>query len=142
MISVSGTNEELAQKVKRTIQSCINTLMPRLEGKLDVTVEFSDLGGVNAYCVAEHYTSSRLDRPRDFEIEVDENLDEEAVLLAICHEMVHVKQYARSELYFADMKRTRWMGEWVSDIPYKDQPWEIEAYSLESKLYNIAKCYL
>ena len=142
MIQVHGTNKEFALKVRRTVQSCINYLMPRLEGKMEVVVDFLDLGGVNGYASAEHFSGTRLDRPRDFEIEIDMNLPEDEALLAICHEMVHVKQYARSELYYAGGGRVRWHGEWVGDIPYEKRGWEIEAYGLENKLYQIAKCYL
>lgn len=142
MIQVRGTNKEFALKVRVTVQSCINYLMPRLEGKVEVVVDFLDLGGVNGYASAEHFSGSRLDRPRDFEIEVNENLSEDDALLAICHEMVHVKQFARSELYYAGGDRIRWHGEWVDDIPYEKRGWEIEAYSLQTKLHQLAKRYI
>ena len=141
MIVVHGTTKQLAPKVRRTIQSCINYLMPRLADKLEIEVEFSNLGDANAYCTSDD-DYSRPDRPRSFLIEVDERLSEDDVLLAVCHEMVHVKQYARSELYYAGGDRIRWKGEWVNDIPYEEQGWEREAYATEGKLLALAKCYL
>lgn len=53
----------------------------------------------------------------------------------LCHEMVHMKQYLRKELSMDGMV---WKGKDFSEIPYNDQPCEIEAYDLQEKLY--AKC--
>jgi hypothetical protein len=58
-------------------------------------------------------------------------------LEVLAHEMVHVKQYARGELYVgAYSGKHRWQGKWVSDnINYWDAPWEIEAHGRESGLF-------
>jgi len=57
--------------------------------------------------------------------------------------MVHVKQFARNELYEPSAKqgsRCRWKGEWLSPRQkcvkdYWDQPWEIEAHGRECGLF-------
>ena len=39
------------------------------------------------------------------------------MLVALCHEMVHVKQYARGELYESQLTdKTRWQGKWMQSI--------------------------
>jgi hypothetical protein len=51
--------------------------------------------------------------------------------------MVHVKQYARGELYVgARNAKHRWQGKWMSEnVNYWDHPWEIEAHGRESGLF-------
>jgi len=55
----------------------------------------------------------------------------------VCHEMVHVKQYARGELYESSAQnKHRWQGKWINKDPdYWDQPWEIEAHGRETGLF-------
>jgi hypothetical protein len=51
--------------------------------------------------------------------------------------MVHLKQYAKSEMKDKLYKRkyvTLWKGQIYEDISYWDSPWEIEAYGLENSL--------
>mgnify|MGYP001210788531 FL=1 len=59
------------------------------------------------------------------------------LLLTIAHEMVHVKQYARGELYQGTrIAKHRWQGKWISNnLDYWDQPWEIEAAGREIGLF-------
>jgi hypothetical protein len=49
----------------------------------------------------------------------------EELAVAVAHEMVHAKQSIRGELHKADFS-----------IPYLEQPWEIEAHSLERELFE------
>ena len=51
--------------------------------------------------------------------------------------MVHVKQYARGELYEGSrVNKHRWQGKWLDKDPdYWDQPWEIEAAGREAGLF-------
>lgn len=50
-------------------------------------------------------------------------------LVALAHEMVHVKQFARGEL---DFGLTRWKtNRYCDNIKYWDQPWEKEARRLQ-----------
>ena len=51
--------------------------------------------------------------------------------------MVHVKQFARCELYESTVAdKHRWRGEWLNKDPeYWDQPWEVEAHGKELGLY-------
>jgi len=56
----------------------------------------------------------------------------------LVHELVHIRQYIRREL---DAGLTRWKGQVIPygprgglKIPYKRQPWEIEAFSMEREI--------
>ena len=65
------------------------------------------------------------DDNRTYEIEVDKKLDIEEMIVTVCHEMVHVKQYARNELGINDKN---------DDQNYFDLPYEKEAYELQEIL--------
>ena len=88
-----------------------------------------------AYCVnlSENKTA------REFEISIDAGLGKRSMLLALAHEMVHVKQYALGELRYNRRQRLhRFQG--ISYHPnylYWEQPWEIEAFGRELGLYRM-----
>jgi len=88
-----------------------------------------------AYCV----DLSDSGASRDFEITVDADMGKRALLIAIAHEMVHVKQYARAELkYLSSKKLHRYQGKtYTPDHMYWDRPWEIEAFGRELGLYSM-----
>ncbi len=82
-------------------------------------------------------------RPREFIIRIDSSRKKKIQLHTLAHELVHVKQFARGELYdYIYDHKTRWKRQ-KYDNPFKmshDQymnlPWEVEAYKLESIIYN------
>lgn len=74
-------------------------------------------------------------RPREFSIELKKEQDDINLLMTVCHEMIHVKQMAKSELkeIFKGGQRQVWHGksfykEDLQKIEYGEEPWEIEAY--------------
>ena len=54
-----------------------------------------------------------------------------SIIKTVLHEMIHVKQYAEGRL-----TQTEWMGRPHPDLPYRELPWEIEAYAREQELYS------
>lgn len=76
---------------------------------------------------------------REFNITIDRTLSKKETLLALAHEMVHLKQYAKGELkdIFRPMRMVKWHGDKYlhEKIDYWEQPWEIEAYGRERGLY-------
>jgi hypothetical protein len=73
-----------------------------------------------------------LETNREFEIEVSKDLSLRDFVTTICHEMVHVKQYARNEMTDTGM---RWKSKRVPEkTKYYDLPWEKEAYRMQDKL--------
>jgi hypothetical protein len=127
---------------------CIFKLMPRMKN-LDITIEFKNkLVSDEGVYGSAYSEDSRTKNPREFRIEVDSALKMRALLQTICHEMVHVKQYARNELDLGmdfDLaedgcglvakKYSIWHGERVGNLDYWDQPWEIEARGRECGLF-------
>jgi len=84
-----GDNKELCNLAEEVVAFCVQELMPRMR-TLDICIEVSDETDVCGYCMA-------VDK-REFVIEVKEDLDKLEFISTLCHEMVHVKQYARGEL--------------------------------------------
>ena len=78
-------------------------------------------------------------RPREFTIELDSTVSLRNMLITLAHEMVHVKQWAKDEMYeYTNMMgMIRFKGEkmHLDDIDYWDYPWEIEAYGKQLGLF-------
>lgn len=117
----------------------------KLFNNIDLTIEFEKFEKNNydyAYCDwtdDNHCT-------REFTITIDSKLNKKETLLALAHEMVHLKQYAKGEMkdIFRPAKMTKWLGEkyLTDEIDYWEQPWEIEAYGREKGLYFKFLAYL
>ena len=54
----------------------------------------------------------------------------------LAHEMVHLKQFARKELWDYETGRVQWKSRTYGRLHHDDQPWEREAYRLEGELYE------
>ena len=135
MIRITGGTASQKKHVPSVINFCIQKLMPRMKN-LDITVRLKKIeDGSYGYCMA--VDGDRPDRPREFEIELHKDMPLRKVLVTLCHEMVHVKQYARGELYESERQgKHRWQGTWLNKDPdYWDQPWEIEAAGRELGLF-------
>ena len=74
---------------------------------------------------------------------LDSVLDNEQLIDTLCHEMVHVKQFALGQAqvkYRGEKATVYWLGKRVKSC-YWDQPWEQEAWRRErvlaSRIYKI-----
>jgi hypothetical protein len=78
-------------------------------------------------------------RPREFTIEIDSKSSIRNVLITLAHEMVHVKQWAKDEMYeyYNTPKMVRFKGEKMhtDKVDYWDYPWEIEAFGRQLGLF-------
>jgi hypothetical protein len=74
--------------------------------------------------------------PKVIGMSIDTALDVERLIIALAHEMVHVKQYARGQITHGKNLNSRfWMGKKFKGH-YYDLPWEVEAFSKERVLAN------
>jgi len=98
---------------------------------LNVKIKLVDGLGADGFCEAldfdEDFTSL------DYLIEIDANLSEKLRFLTLAHEFVHVKQYLMGEL---SMDHRYWRGKKVEDIADRDQPWEVEAHTIEQTVLD------
>jgi len=129
-IDVRGGTKFQKEVAFKVVSQMISELMPRMR-TLEISVrirKFSD--DAIGYCMME-------DTNRQFEIEVSKDLSLKDFVTALCHEMVHAKQYARNEMS-DDVKNRRWKKTTVpNSVGYWDLPWEKEAYRMEDKLAQI-----
>lgn len=125
IVETTGGNRTQRQIAENVVHYMIKYLMPRLRN-IEVEVKFSKLtGDAVGYCCM-------LDNNREFEIEVSKDLTVKELVMTVCHEMVHVKQYVRNEMKEGQMV---WKKKAVpEDTAYYDLPWEKEAYRLQAKL--------
>ena len=75
-------------------------------------------------------------RPREFCIQIRKEQDYASMILTVVHELVHVRQMARSELYEIFLGKPKqmqvWRGKRITKTPaYSKQPWEREAFRLQ-----------
>jgi hypothetical protein len=67
-------------------------------------------------------------------IQINTNQSAGEIAQTLAHELVHAKQFIRKEL---NGEMTRWKKDHIPEdvmIPYRNQPWEIEAYATEGQL--------
>jgi 4-hydroxy-3-methylbut-2-enyl diphosphate reductase IspH len=113
------------------------------EGDLRIDLMKKCDGDAGGYCYGD---------ADDIDIEIathvqGEALDIETIKVNIAHEMIHAQQIASGRLndhgiQIVDeclVKVAEWDGEYHTNTPYDDQPWEIDAYGRESDVANQAK---
>ena len=77
-------------------------------------------------------------RPKEFTIALDTTVNHRNLLINLAHEMVHVKQWAKNEMYeYMEPHMVRFKGEKIhlNEVDYWDYPWEIEAYGRQLGLF-------
>jgi len=123
-ILVTGGTESQRNKVQSMIEFCIEKMMPRMQ-TLDIEVKLKKINDAMGYCLC-------MDK-RTFELEIGTNQRLRRIMETVAHEMVHVKQYARSEL----KPDYQWQGKTINPerVEYWDLPWEIEAHGREVGLF-------
>ncbi len=112
---------------------------PRLSDKIYLRVQFIDelekKEGIGGDCI---WDDDNI-RPREFTIRLDSSNDIGFMLRSFAHEMVHVKQFAKSELKDLSKQQSlcKFYGKLYNtdDVNYWDYPWEIEAHGREEGLF-------
>lgn len=128
VVEIKGGRKKQRELAESMINYCIKKLMPRMR-TLYIDVNLNKKCDALGYCLA-------LDN-REFELEIQSDQSLRRFLETVAHEMVHVKQYARGELYESTAQnKHKWQGEWLDKDPeYYDRPWEIEAHGREVGLF-------
>ena len=131
-VTVTGGNKTQRKVAETTTHQMIAELLPRFR-TLDIEVKLKKFTKTDrdaiGWCLME-------DNNRTFVIEINKDIGITELVTTICHEMVHVKQYARNEMNDGIVKgHARWKSKMIpEDTNYWDLPWEKEAYRMEKKL--------
>ena len=128
IVEVTGGNKFQRAIAETVVHKMIDELMPRMR-TLEIEVQIKKLtGDAVGWCMME-------DTNREFTIEVSKDLTLKDFVTTVCHEMVHVKQYARKE---TDGYGEKWKGRKIAPkTGYYDLPWEKEAYRMQDKLAQL-----
>lgn len=131
LVDIKGGTKAEREIVRKTLAFCIKTLLPRFR-TLEIEVNLKNIKtDAIGYCMTG-------DNPkREFELEIQKGLSVKDLVTTVCHEMVHVKQYARKEMTdeLTCSGRATWRGRTVHpDTKYYDLPWEKEAYKMQDTL--------
>lgn len=143
-IHVFGTkNKKLIRELTDAAEFYAGILFdPRMARNIELDIEINKSLDVEGHCVCEEEKKN----PRFFTIELRNKRTDEDVFKTLAHEMVHVKQYAKNQLYkrFGLSRgavgiESVWEGKcWRpkrAEHKYFDSPWEVEAYGREVGLY-------
>ena len=119
-IDTIGGNKKQRELITDVAYFCVDRLMPRMK-TLEIEIQINNLKDqAVGYCMMQ-------DDNRTFELEVDKKLDDDELITTVCHEMVHVKQYARNELGINDNHD----GENYYDLLYEKEAYELQEILLE-----------
>lgn len=116
-------------------------LGPRLYKNITLELLFEELPNkINALCnwTDDNHTC------REFVVSLNNKLNKKTMLIALAHEMVHIKQFARGELKdYMRSDKVKWKGQvfCLSEVEYWSCPWEKEAYENDVVLYKKFKQY-
>jgi hypothetical protein len=134
-IDISG---QIARKrdIYNYVTDVIYHLHPRLRRNVDLSLHIVsrpiELGDYT------HATCSGNVGVVDIELNrLDEDgskFTHDQMMLNLAHELIHAKQFIKGEL---SPKLQRFKKKYHGKTPYSRQPWEKEAYKLESQIFNM-----
>ena len=129
-IIIKGSTKERRHVALKTTQWFLRKFLPRFK-TLEIEIKLNDCykkSKTYGYCLAID------DKHREFEIQVDKSLRLFDFTATLCHELIHLKQYARFEMRDIGLNEIKWKKTIFKNKDYNTAPWENEAYRFESKL--------
>jgi hypothetical protein len=112
-------------------------LMSTLCIKINLNKKLLKEEGCEGTCIWDEW-DDYAKTPRDFEIVLDTTINIREILINLAHEMTHVKQWVKGEMYeYCDPNKVRWMKKKydMSNMDYYDYPWEIDAFGRQLGLF-------
>ena len=139
IIHINGSNKTVRKLVERAAWFYAEKLMgKRLMSGLDITIKLKkNMLNKTGFEGTAIWEDSGY-RSREFTIEHDPGVKIRNLLITLAHEMVHIKQWAKDEMYeYMEPNMVRFKGEklHLKEINYWDYPWEIEAYGRQLGLF-------
>jgi len=129
---------------KATAITLSNLVSKRMVNSLEITIDVTK----NLYKKTGHLGNCGLEddaaSPKFFTIELNYSGKQSfnVLISTLCHELVHVAQYAQRRMRcLSGSYAVAWGKEHYNtkEINYRDRPWEIEAYALEKEIYDKVK---
>lgn len=126
LISLEGGTKTQRNLAESALRFFVKKLMPR-KRNLRIDLQIKNLIKDEIVGLCEHMGGNEV----VIESHNRGNLYDFISFLA--HESIHMKQYVTGELKTTDRKET-WHGKDYTGVPYKKQPWEVEAWTGQHKL--------
>jgi len=142
MIRITGCDNRIREKIRLASEWYLKHLLQkRTREKLKIYIHLkrglATTEKVDAECIWNE--DIETPRPKNFIIHIDDKLTLRQKLLALAHEMVHLKQWATGEMYEYVRKPHlyRWRGNTIDTRKkhYYELPWEVESHGRELGMF-------
>ena len=139
LLHITGSNKKNRKLVERAAWWYAEKLMgKRLMRGLEIHINLRRNLITKEGCEGTATWEDENIRPKEFTIELDLTFSIRDVLITLAHEMVHIKQWAKGEMYEytkSPMVRFHTTKFKLDDINYWDYPLEIEAFGKQLGLF-------
>ena len=142
ILNIKGSNKDYRKLIESAAQYYAEKLVgKRLLKTIKININLKrgmvKKDGAEGTCIWDDWEDLRK-TPREFTIELDCGVTIRNILINLAHEMVHMKQWVRGDMYeYSNPHMVRFMKKKydMSEIAYWDYPWEIEAYGRQLGLF-------
>tara|TARA_B100001971_G_C17777989_1_gene328295 strand:- start:6 stop:485 length:480 start_codon:yes stop_codon:yes gene_type:complete len=139
LIHIKGSNKSVRKLVEYATWFYAEKLLgTRLMSGLEININLKRNLLSKSGCEGTAIWEDEGFRPKEFTIELDSSVKLRNLLITLAHEMVHIKQWAKDEMYeYMKPHMVRFKGEklHLKEVEYWDYPWEIEAYGKQLGLF-------
>jgi hypothetical protein len=136
-IKIKGRTDCLSKnETKKLIEYLgIFFLGKKLSNYMYIEVQYKKMNNVYGLCDTIDFEEKNS---REFLIFINKDMSRIRTIKTIIHEMVHVRQIARRHYEQYSKYEYKWMGKKIKmyEDDYELMPWEIEAVSYETPLYQ------
>ena len=139
LVKVTGSNKAVRELVRTATWFYAEKLMgKRLINNLELNIKLKRNMFKDENTEGTVIWEDESYRPKEFTTELDCGAKIRNILITLAHEMVHIKQWAKGEMYeYAEPGKVRFMKTKydMNDLDYWDYPWEIEAFGKQLGLF-------
>ena len=139
LLNIKGSTKRVRKDIELAAWYYAEKLMgKRLMSGLEITIDLKKVLLTEEGHEGTAIWEDEGHRPKEFTIGLDTTVNARNLLINLAHEMVHVKQWAKDEMYeYMEPHMVRFKGEKIhlNEVDYWDYPWEIEAYGRQLGLF-------
>lgn len=126
VISIEGGTAKQRDLGENALRYYVKKLLPR-KRSLNIDLRIKNLLKDDIAGLCEHVGGN------EFVIDSHHRGNLYEFLSYLAHESIHLKQFATGQLKYVRHKEL-WEGEDFTNVPYKQQPWEVEAWDGQHEL--------
>lgn len=127
-INVHGGSKSQRHLVQAAIEWYMEKYLPKIRN-IDIDVELKRfINDDNGYCV-------QIDE-REYNLEINNKAPIAEFITTVMHEMIHVKQYVKNEVYDTPTGAIQWKSRSYNpeNLDYWEHPWEKEAHKYDEAI--------